>query len=77
MKTITLTAEEIRMLELQLWANPCQAGCVLGRPPRLPKLDNGTANCFALNKKGEYICPLQRTLHSIENKLGLCHAERK
>ena len=70
MKTITLTAEEIRMLEIQMWANPCSAGCPLGHAPRLPKLDNGTYDCYALNNKGEYICPLRRALHGIETKLG-------
>ena len=71
MKTIKLTAEEIRMLEIQMWANPCEVGCPLGNMPRLPKLDNGCYDCYALNSKGEYICPLKRALNSIENKLGI------
>ena len=69
MKTITLTAEEIRMLQRQMWANPCAGGCILDHMPRLPKLANGTCNCYALNDKGEYICPFQRAMHNIEMKL--------
>ena len=70
MKTVKLTAEEIRMLSIQLGANPCSAGCPLGHVPRLPKKD-GVALCYAENDKGEYICPLQRALWSIQEKLGL------
>lgn len=70
MKTVTLTAEEIRMLEIQFMANPCRAGCPLDHMPRLPKI-NGIANCFAMNDKGEYICPFQRAKWSVEQKLGL------
>ena len=69
MKTVTLTAEEIRMLGVQFMANPCRAGCPLDRMPRLPKV-NGIAQCHATNEKGEYICPLQRAIWSIEQKLG-------
>lgn len=71
MKTITLTAEEIRMLEIQLWANPCSGGCSLDHTPRLPKLENGTYNCYARKDNGEYICPLQRAMENIEKKLGI------
>ena len=71
MKTITLTAEEIRMLNIQLWANPCRAGCPLEHRPRLPKDETGVDNCYARNDNGEYICPLQRAMHSIETKLGM------
>ena len=70
MKTITLTAEEIRMLGIQLWSNPCSGGCPLEHQPRLPKLDNGTCDCYARNNKGEYICPFRRAMLSIETKLG-------
>lgn len=70
MKTITLTAEEIRMLSIQFWSNPCSSGCPLDHHPRLPKDSDGIYNCYARNDKGEYICPLQRALWSIENKLG-------
>lgn len=70
MKTVTLTAEEIRMLEIQLLANPCSAGCPLDHVPRLPK-KNGVAQCHAMKEDGEYICPLQRALWSIQEKLGL------
>ena len=71
MKTITLTAEEIRMLAIQLNANPCNAGCPLKHTPRLPKDSNGDMNCYATNDEWEYICPLQKALDSIETKLGL------
>lgn len=70
MKTITLTAEELRMLKIQFWSNPCSSGCPLDHHPRLPKDSDGIYNCYARNDKGEYICPLQRALWSIENKLG-------
>ena len=70
MKTITLTAEEIRMLGIQLWANPCSGGCPLEHMPRLPKDEGGVADCYAHNEKGEYICPFKRAIHSIETKLG-------
>lgn len=70
MKTITLTAEEIRMLAIQLWSNPCRAGCPLEHRPRLPKDESGVDNCYARNNNGEYICPLQRAMQSIETKLG-------
>jgi hypothetical protein len=70
MKTIKLTAEEIRMLEIQLFANPCSAGCPLDHVPRLPK-KNGIALCHAENDKGEYICPFLRAMWSIQKKLGI------
>lgn len=70
MKTITLTAEEIRMLGIQMWANPCAAGCPLDHMPRLPKLSNGAYDCYAHNSKGEYICPFKRAMFSIREKLG-------
>lgn len=69
MKTIKLTAQEIRMLQIQMWANPCSAGCPIDHAPRLPKLANGTGDCHARNKNGQYICPLQRALESIQKKL--------
>lgn len=70
MKTVKLTAEEIRMLGIQMYANPCSAGCPLDHIPRLPKT-NGVFNCHAMNDKGEYICPLQKALWSVQEKLGL------
>lgn len=70
MKTVTLTAEEIRMLGIQMWANPCSAGCPLDHMPRLPKVD-GIAQCYAMKDNGEYICPFQRAMWSIQNKLGM------
>lgn len=69
MKKIVLTAEEIRILEIYLWTNPCSAGCPLGQKPRLPKLDNGTYDCYAIKDNGEYMCPLQRAQHNIIKKL--------
>ena len=71
MKTVKFTAEEIRMLSIQLWANPCSSGCPLDHRPRLPKDSDDVYNCYAENDKGEYICPLRRALWNIENKLGL------
>lgn len=70
MKTVKLTAEEIRMLGIQMWANPCAAGCPLDHVPQLPKRD-GVLQCHAMNDKGEFICPLQRAPWSIQEKLGL------
>lgn len=69
MKTVTLTAEEIRMIGIQFDANPCSAGCPLEHKPRLPKV-NGVAQCYAMNDKGEFICPFQRAKFSVEQKLG-------
>lgn len=71
MKTIKLTAEEIRMLEIQMWANPCTAVCQLGHVPGLKKLDNGTYNCYTLKPNGKFVCPLQRAMQSIAEKLGI------
>ena len=74
MKTIKLTAEEIRMLEIQMSANPCRAGCPLDHMPRLPKDDSGAYNCYAerlVDGKFEYICPLQKAMWNIREKLGL------
>lgn len=71
MKTIKLTAEEIRMLEIQMSANPCRAGCPLDHMPRLPKDSGGTYDCYAENDKCEYICPFQRAMWNIREKLGL------
>lgn len=68
MKKIELTAEEIRMLEIQMWANPCEAGCPLDHTPRLPKTTNGCGDCNA-TKNDKYICPLKRAMESIEFKL--------
>lgn len=71
MKTVKLTAEEIRILEIHLYTNPCEATCQLEHKPRLPKLSNGTYNCYAEKEDGQYICPLQRAKWSILEKLGL------
>ena len=74
MKTITLTAEEIRMLDIQMSVNPCSAGCPLDHMPRLPKDSDGTYDCYAdriVDGKLEYICPLQRAMWNIREKLGL------
>jgi hypothetical protein len=71
MKKITVSAEEIRMLEIYLWTNPCSAGCQLDPKPRLPKLDNGTYDCYATKENGEYICPLQKARYNIMKKLEL------
>ena len=71
MKTIKFTAEEIRMLDIQMSANPCRAGCPLDHMPRLPKDSGGIYDCYAENDKGEYICPFQRAMWNIREKLGL------
>ena len=71
MKTITFTAEEIYMLEIQLQANPCAKGCPLHPHPRLPKLESGAYDCYARRPDGEYICRYQRMIEKIEKKLGL------
>jgi hypothetical protein len=70
MKTVTFTAEEIRMIGIQFDANACSAGCPLEHMPRLPKR-HGVALCYAENDKGEFICPFQRAIYSVEKKLGL------
>ena len=71
MKTVKLTAEEIRTLEHYLYTNPCTATCVLDHMPRLPKLNSGVYNCNACKEDGMYICPLLRARDSILTKLGL------
>lgn len=71
MKTITLTAEEIRMLSIQMWPNACAAGCPLDHMPRLPKLDSGAYDCYARKSNGEYICPFKRAMESIDEKIFL------
>ena len=58
MKTITLTAEEMRWLSYQLETNPCRATCVVhletGHYPR-------NMNCFE--------CRFSKAIYSIEKKL--------
>ena len=58
MKTITLTAEEIRWLTHQLQANACRAGCVVhdetGHYPR-------GMNC--------YECRFSKAMESVEAKV--------
>lgn len=74
MKTIKLTAEEIRMLEIQMSTNPCEAGCPLDHMPRLPKNSSGVYDCYAercTEDKFEYICPLKRAMWNIGEKLGI------
>ena len=71
MKTVKLTAEEIRMLEILMGANPCSAGCPLSPMPRLKKLSSGTLDCYTQKKNGEYACPYQRAMNSIQEKLGI------
>lgn len=74
MKTVKLTAEEIRILNIYLTTNPCRAGCALDHMPRLPKDSGGTYNCHAeriVDGKREYICPLQRVRWNLLEKLGL------
>lgn len=69
MKTIKLTAEEIRMLGIQMEPNACAKGCPLDHIPRLPKTKSGIIDCYARNKNGEYICPFQRAMDRISDKL--------
>lgn len=71
MKTVKLTAEEIRVIGIYMATNPCEAGCPIGKIPRLPKNSSGFGDCYAMNDKGEYICPLQRVRCNIEIKLGI------
>lgn len=58
MKTVKLTAEEIRWLEYQMWANACAAACVVneetGHRPRNMDCDN---------------CRFTRAMRSIERKV--------
>ena len=62
MKTIKLTAEEIRWLNELIWLNPCHSGCILDK---LPAYD-----CYDRRKDGEYKCPLQRSKSRIFDKLN-------
>ena len=74
MKTIKLTEEEICMLEIQMDANPCRAGCPLDYMLRLPKNIDGYYDCYVyrcVEGKLEYICQLQRTMLNIRERLEL------
>ena len=71
MKTVKFTAEEIRILDIYLTTNPCEAGCALDHMPRLPKNSSGVYDCYAEKDNGQYICPLQRANWNIREKLGL------
>lgn len=62
MKTIKLTAEEIRWLNMYLWYNPCRSTCMLGKQPRY--------DCYDRREDGTYKCPLQRAGESIYDKIN-------
>lgn len=55
MKTIKLTASEIRTLERFLWVNPCLNGCAY------PKMQNSKKSCDE--------CKLTKDKYSIIEKL--------
>lgn len=57
MKTVKLTASEIRSLEHFLWSNPCSCGCVY------PEMKNSRKSC------GE--CKLNIDKNNILEKVGL------
>lgn len=57
MKTITLTAKEIKALTCQLFANSCSSGCVY------EKMQNSKKNCDD--------CEFTKDIHSVRNKLGI------
>lgn len=57
MKTITLTAKEIRALEAQLFINPCSSGCVY------EEMQNSKKDCDK--------CPFTKAIESICEKLGM------
>ena len=55
MKTVKLTASEIKSLECFLWSNPCSNGCVY------PKMQKSKKSCDE--------CKLTKDKHSIIGKL--------
>ena len=55
MKTIKLTASEIRTLECFLWSNPCSSGCAY------PEMQKSKKSCDE--------CKLTKDLYSILEKL--------
>lgn len=61
MKTVKLTAEEIRWLKEFLWRNPCRGGCILDKYPAY--------DCYDKRKDGKYKCPMKRSQESIFEKI--------
>lgn len=57
MKTITLTAKEIRALKAQLFANPCSSGCVY------EEMENSKKDCSE--------CKFTKDVESVCEKLGI------
>lgn len=57
MKTVKLTASEIRSIELFLSANPCMSGCAY------PEMQKSKKDCDE--------CKLTKDMHSILEKLNL------
>ena len=55
MKTIKLTAKEIRALEQQLHANPCSSGCAF------PEMQNSRKDCDE--------CEFPKLISSIREKI--------
>jgi len=57
MKTITLTANEIKALKAQLFANPCSSGCVY------EEMQNSKKDCNE--------CKFTKDIESFCEKLGM------
>lgn len=57
MKTVKLTANEIRAIEAGLWSNPCRSGCAY------PEMQNSRKSCDE--------CKLTEARDSIMEKLDL------
>lgn len=62
MKTIKLTAEEIRWLNVYLGCNPCGSACLLKKQPLY--------DCYDRREDGTCKCPLQRAGESIYDKIN-------
>ena len=60
-KTITFTDEEIEVLGLYLWENPCSSGCCYKVP--------NNVDCYDLDANGIYKCPFQRISSQLTSKI--------
>lgn len=62
LKTIKLTASEIRTLKYFLYSNPCSSGCAY------PEMQSSKKDCAK--------CKLRKDMYSIMTKLEVCNHER-
>lgn len=60
-KTISFTDEEIKVLGLYLWENPCSSGCCYEVP--------NNVDCYDMNTNGIYKCPFQQISSQLTSKI--------